>query len=125
MTYEELAVILGVKKKWYEEKRDREEWFLGYRDLVVSGTNGWSDRECVWFHDGKALHFLEPFLIDGLYVIWNEVHREESDDEDAFDVWLKTMEGHAEIEEGLYVLLDSAEQNARDGVADRQLYVEE
>ena len=47
MTYEELAVILGVKKKWYEEKRDREEWFLGFHDLVVSGTNGWSDRECV------------------------------------------------------------------------------
>jgi hypothetical protein len=64
-------------------------------------------------------------LIDGLYVIWNEIHREEEEDDDSFDVWLKTMEGHTEIEEGLYIILESAEEDAAEGNKNKYVYVEE
>ena len=64
-------------------------------------------------------------MIDGLYVIWNEIHREEEEDDDSFDVWLKTMEGHTEIEEGLYIILESAEEDAAEGNKNKYVYVEE
>lgn len=111
--WEELATIMGCKKKWYEEKRDKKEWYLGFRGLVISGTNGWSDCICVWFHDGKKLYFLEPELIDGL---WDDFDGTDNE----FDEWLVSSEGHSQIEESLYCLLEAAECSG-----DKNLYVEE